>query len=153
MADPILNTDAGEILARIANALTFYARTLPNAAVPQVQFQQTPLEDTRWQASVQLRCLGDIKSPKREVPSDKFLDGAVPTTVYDKTWTADGEGFAGAVVELASVVHQHLEKTVGSQRDALSAVEEALSTMNAPIDNLSTMWRTEDHPDDNSEEG
>lgn len=149
-SDPIFNTDASEALTRIANALNFYSKTIPNAAVPQVAFGQSPREETRWKATVRLKCLGDIKM--RSEPSVDFLDGAEATTVFDKTWEAEGEGFAGAVEELVLVVQKYLAHTIHAQKNALGAAESALAAMDSPVSNLSEIWRTED-PDDDAEEG
>lgn len=146
----VLNLDSGNTLAAIHHALEAYARTVPNAAVAKILFEQKPdvSDGGFWQAGVTLQCYGQLEH-KGEVPKEgqSFLTNVEPQVVHTQQWTAEGMGFAGAVEELRDVVENQLQNLISRHQQDLEVASQALRFLRNPNE-LDNVWATSDNPQD-----
>jgi hypothetical protein len=146
----LLNIDSGSTLSGIQLAIEAYARTIPDAAVAKIRFEQVPdVGDVGyWKATVFLTCLGELRhNGAIAVGGEPFLAGIEPTIVHEQHWTAVGMGFAGAVEELRDVIEDALKSIIVQRQVALKQAADALVMLRNPPQ-LQNMWATSDSSQD-----
>lgn len=152
MPDPseesaVLNLDSGNTIVGIQQALKAYARTVPDAAVSMVTFEQQNTDGDRWKAAARLQCFGNLK-PNEETKDKKFLlENVEPMLVHEEHWEAEGVGFAGAVEELRDKIDEYLQNMITKRQNDMFAANEALKILRNPNE-LDSMWALNDNPQD-----